>query len=90
MSNRRGSLETIVEAIRCLEGDSKTSVNGGAGVCLATANDSLVKEEYVLGDVIAAAEALQFIAARRQTSVNAASTWQRQKATLSESWRSCL
>jgi hypothetical protein len=95
--SRRGSLETIVEAIRCLEDDSKTSLNSGTGVCLSATGGALAKEEYVLCDVIAAAEALQFIAGRRQTSVNTsssspgASSWQRQKATLADAcWRSCM
>lgn len=96
--SRRGSLETIVEAIRCLEDDSEMSLSNGPGVCLSATNGALVKEDYVLCDVIAAAEALQFIAGRRKPSENtsssssqAASSWQRQKATLADAcWRSCM
>lgn len=88
-ASRRGSLETIVEAIHCIEGDAKSAVNNSAGVCLTTTAGSLVKDELV----VAAAEALQFIAARRQSTIavpsSSPTSWQKQRNSLVNSWTSC-
>lgn len=80
---RKGSLETIVEAIRCLEGDEKTEMKSKPMESCRTAADS---EELV----VAAAEALQFIATgpRGTSSSTSASTrWQRDLADIGNAWQ---
>lgn len=82
---RRGSLETIVEAIRCLEGDEKAeSKPKPAESCRAAADG----EELV----VAAAEALQFIATgprRTSSSTSAQARWQRDLTDIGNAWQGC-
>jgi len=80
---RRGSLETIVEAIRCLEGDEKAESKPKPTESCRAAADS---EEVV------AAEALQFIATGlRGTSPSASAhaRWQRDLADIGNAWQGC-
>lgn len=84
---RRGSLETIVEAIRCLEGDEKAELKPPKSTesCRAAADS----EELV---VAAAAEALQFIATgprRTSSSASASARWQRDLADIGNAWQGC-
>lgn len=82
---RRGSLETIVEAIRCLEGDEKAeSKSKPMELCRAAADS----EELV----VAAAEALQFIATRPRgasSSTSASARWQWDLADIGNAWQGC-
>jgi len=81
---RRGSLETIVEAIRCLEGDSEKAESKPklAESCRRAAADS---EELVV-----AAKALQFIATGpRGGSSTQAARWQRDLADFGSAWQGC-
>jgi len=81
---RRGSLETIVEAIRCLEGDEKAeSKPKPTESCRAAADN----EELV----VAAAEALQFIATgpRGTSSTSAQARWQRDLTDIGNAWQGC-
>jgi len=83
---RRGSLETIVEAIRCLEGDEKVeSKPKPTESCRRAAADS---EELVV-----AAEALQFIATGPRGSSSSVSSqaarWQRDLADFGNAWQGC-
>lgn len=82
---RRGSLETIVEAIRCLEGDEKTETKP---VPMETCRAAADSEELV----VAAAEALQFIATGPRgtsSSTSAPARWQRDLADLGNTWQGC-
>jgi len=82
-SHRRGSLETIVEAIRCLEGDEKAESKAKPTESCRAAADN---EELVF----AAAEALQFIATRpRGTSSSSQARWQRDLADIGNAWQGC-
>jgi len=83
---RRGSLETIVEAIRCLEGDEKVESKPKPMESCRAAADS---EELV---VAAAAEALQFIATGPRgssSSTSASARWQRDLADIGNAWQGC-
>jgi len=81
---RRGSLETIVEAIRCLEGDEKAESKPKPTESCRAAADS---EELVV-----AAEALQFIATGPRgtsSSASAQARWQRDLADIGNAWQGC-
>ena len=81
---RRGSLETIVEAIRCLEGDEKAESKTKPTESCRAAADS---EELVV-----AAEALQFIATGPRgtsSSASAQARWQRDLADIGNAWQGC-
>jgi len=82
---RRGSLETIVEAIRCLEGDEKAeSKPKPTETCRAAADSEEV--------VVAAAEALQFIATGPRgssSSTTAQARWQRDLTDIGNAWQGC-
>ena len=81
---RRGSLETIVEAIRCLEGDEKAELKPKpAESCRAAADNE---------ELVVAAEALQFIATgprRTSSSTSAQARWQRDLADIGNAWQGC-
>ena len=82
---RRGNLETIVEAIRCLEGDEKAETKPKPMESCRAAADS---EELV----VAAAEALQFIATgprHASSSASASARWQRDLADIGNAWQGC-
>ena len=81
---RRGSLETIVEAIRCLEGDEKGELKPKPTESCRAAADN---EELVV-----AAEALQFIATgprRTSSSTSSQARWQRDLADIGNAWQGC-
>jgi len=82
---RRGSLETIVEAIRCLEGDEKSEAKPKPTETCRVAADN---EELV----VAAAEALQFIATGPRgtsSSTSAQARWQRDLKDIGNAWQGC-
>lgn len=82
---RRGSLETIVEAIRCLEGDEKAESKPKLSETCRAAADS---EELV----VAAAEALQFIATGPRgtaSSTSSSARWQRDLVDIGNAWQGC-
>jgi len=84
-THRRGSLETIVEAIRCLEGDEKAESKPKPTESCRVAADN---EELV----VAAAEALQFIATGPQgtsSTTSAQARWQRDLADIGNAWQGC-
>jgi len=99
---RRGSLETIVEAIRCLEGDEKAEsktiveaircLEGDEKAESKTKPTESCRAAADSEELVVAAEALQFIATGPRgtsSSASAQARWQRDLADIGNAWQGC-